>query len=147
MKEIPIKEHESSIKARIQDLTDQIKPRKLGYYKITPSPSFTEKLPESQRSAQCYTPIKDTSKRELDTLDYAAGSIKNIKRTTPEFNGLIFDAQLDTWENISQAMQLYATEYDMPVSTVFNGKVRTIEPNENTNEKQNVIMKKNGILR
>ena len=146
MKEVPINT-DSSMKIRLQDLTDQIKPRKLGYYKIIPSPSFTEKLPETQRNAQCYSPIKDFSKRELDTLDYAAGSIKTIKRTTPEFNGLIFDPQMDTWGNISQAMQLYATEYNMPVSTIFNGKVRTIEPNENTNEKQNVIMKKNEISR
>lgn len=127
MQETPIT-YKKTLQQRIQDITDQVKPRKLGYYKIDPSPSLKEQLPEGQRTAQCYAPVTNNGQLQVDSLNYGAASIKTINRTMPNFKGLIFDAQLGTWDGIKQAMQLYANEYKLPCSTIFNGKIRTLQP-------------------
>lgn len=127
MQETPI-QPKQTLRERMQDIKDHIKPRKLGYYKIAPSSSLNEQLPEGQRTAQCYAPVTNNEQLQVDTLNYGAASIKTINRTMPDYKGLIFDAQLGSWDSIKQAMQLYANEYKLPCSTIFNGKIRTLQP-------------------
>jgi len=135
MKEIPLNSNRS-LKEKLQDIKDSIMPRKLGYYKIIPSPSLIEKLPAKQLSSKCYTPVKGKTQHQIDTRDYAALAIKGVQRTMPKFDGLIFDARISSWEDTSKAMQLYAKEYNLSICTVYKGRIRVLKPEkEHTTEK------------
>ncbi len=112
------------IKERIEDLKDMIVSRKLGYVKIPVSSEEHERW----GNFQAYMPLKYAEKfglsdsRELDSFDYAAGSIKLHKRERPLFDGLIMDSAHSTVKDAENAMDYMSRKYKLPVSAYLNGR-------------------------
>lgn len=116
------------LKEKLQDIKDSVIPRKLGYYKIVPSPSLKEKLPESQRVAVCFAPVQNEQQEQVDTLDFCADKIKYVQRSMPQYKGLIYAHQPTFVGDVRQAMQLYADEYKMPICWVYLNEIEVINP-------------------
>lgn len=120
------------IKERIKDIKDHLFSRKLGYVKIP----FSEDEKASYGNFQAYMPLKYAKKlgleenRELDTFDYAAGSIKYYKREKPLFDGIIMDSAHNTVQDAEKAMEYIATKYKLPVSALLNGRCSVKNPNQ-----------------
>ncbi len=124
---------ERTIKEKLQDFQDTLITRKLGYAKIIPSSALREKLPESQKNGQCYAPV-DKGQPQLDTMDFAAGTIKTVTRTIPDFKGMIYESR-SNWGDTQEAMQLYANEYKQPCCTVLSGRIRIVQPQKEEPQK------------
>lgn len=146
IKEVPARGLDArTIKEKLQDFKDTLITRKLGYYKIIPSPEFESQLPESQKPAQCqcYAPA-DKGQHQLDTMDFGAGAIKTVMRSLPDYKGLIYDG-CGNWGDTQEAMQLYANEYKQPCCTAFNGRIRIVQPQKEGPQKVMPVRHGKGI--
>ena len=121
-----------NIKEKLGEIKDRIFPRKLGDVKIP----ISEDEKAQYGNFQAYMPLKDAKKfgledcRELDTLDYAAGSINLHKREKPRFDGIILDSSHHTVSDAEKAMEYIAKKYNLPVSASLNGRFSVKNPHQ-----------------
>lgn len=120
-----------SIKERLQSLKDTYFPRKLGYVFIP----ISEEEKKRYGNFSAYLPIKYAKKfgldnsREVDTLDFAAGTIKHHNREKPLFDGIILNPSQYTIPEAEKAMKYMAEKYKLPVSAEANGEFIVQNPN------------------
>ena len=112
------------IRERLRELKDRIIPRKLGYVEVPISDDEKEKY----GNFQAYIPLKHAKKfglgdsRELDSFDFAYGSIEFYKREKPKFDGIILDSAHNNVQDAEKAMEYIAEKYRLPVSSRLNGR-------------------------
>jgi hypothetical protein len=108
-----------------------VRSKKIGYINgaFIEEYAIKKELPKSQLNAIVYKPKTKYDKGiEIKNTDAAATTIVELKKTHPNFEGLIFEPQPGKDADINKAMKIYARAYNMPVACNINGYFREFFP-------------------